>query len=194
MKPPSLLTYLLGNGLVMLGLMLAVAATGYLIWLDSGQAGRWIAGVGLAWLLDQSMQAHDRLRLHRARRRAWESMAARTEPAPPPKPRRHAARQWLGMLLLGLFGLAYAIVMRGTPSYGLGLGCVVAAAGLMLWRLARRRREARAATRPGAAMVTVVVVQRSLLPVPPMTEAYRQLPDYCLRLLLRSYARQQEQE
>ena len=71
-------------------------------------------------------------------------------------------RYWLGMVLLGLFGLTYAVTMQGTPGYGLGLACIAAVFVLALVRSTRRRK----AQQVGGDMVTTVVVRQPLLPVP----------------------------
>lgn len=173
MTPPSVKTRLLGHPVIFIPAMLLAAGS---VWLLIQNHNAWPITAVVCVLANIALKANQARAEYLAWKRAWDVM----EGTPPSRPARVGFASVLGMAIFCLIiavGYAHgapaaiaALVMLMVP--------ILLIAGLRrLWRRTRRHR-------PRDQNMTVsVCVSGPLMPVPTLNEAYRRLPDYCLRVL-----------
>lgn len=175
MNKPPLKTMILGNPIVGLGIYGLGALTLYGWWQN---ADAWPLGLMALVAMSTTARAGEQADAYRNWKRAWDAMG--DDPLPSGRGGR-VGRTIVGLTLIAAF-VWYLASQSDRPGYDLALGWLVLGGVAMLvvailakWRKARR-------ARPIKTTVVTVVVKGPVLRVPTLAEAYRALPDYCLRM------------
>ena len=179
---PGLRTLLFGSYFTAPVIMAGSALYTWHWWAAGGPDNTGLVAIGLFLV---SAKALSKVAAYKRWRADWEAMS------PDAKPKRFkfgagTVAQVLAIILAGIVGL-YASSPDAPPElHGWIVLCAVATLALvalvMAFRLLRRVWPKR---RQRPTPLASVVVQRPVLPVPTIREAYQHLPDYCLQLLKR---------
>lgn len=171
MKQPSPTTYVLASPPVFFG---SWGLTCWLLYQWSLDHGIWPLIVAMGIFLLAVMKADARLKAYKAWQRAWEGL----DGASPRSSRKGAvAATVVVVAVLTIYALAQLPPQTQNATALLG---VMGAAGFFLLRALRRGVGPRPRTRK--AEIVTVVVAAPLFAVPSIAEAYRALPDHCLRM------------
>ncbi len=176
MKQPSAAAYLFGNPLSLLALIIAMLYTGYTALTGTGSG--WLAIAALI-AVGYGANGSRQITAYATWKREWDGMNGK-----PPKQPLYARHPWLRYLLGGGAWLIGAWMALTTTDHGLqwavGLFwlATVLGIGVLLFRAAKRVRRAIPQKQANVAVCMNVPMQSR-----PVSEIYRCLPDYCLRLL-----------
>lgn len=175
MRPPRLQTRILASGPVYVSAWASALFFGYHFW--NGEPVFWALVITVSFLLNV-MRADEQVQAYRTWKRAWDAMGDG------PLLSQRGGR--VGRAVVGLALVAALIVYLSShtdrPGYDLALGWLVLGGIAMLvvailakWRKVRR-------ARPIKTTVVTVVVKGPALRVPTLAEAYRALPEHCMRI------------
>jgi hypothetical protein len=175
MRQPPLQTRILASAPVNLSAWASALFFGYHFW--NGEPVFWALVITVSLLLNV-MRADEQVQAYRTWKRAWDAMG--DDPLPSGRGGR-VGRTLVGLTLIAAF-VWYLASQTGRPGYDLALGWLVLGGVAMLvvailakWRKVRR-------ARPIKATVVTVVVKGPVLRVPTLAEAYRALPEHCMRI------------
>lgn len=171
MKQPSNITYVLASTPVFFG---SWALSCWLLYQWSRDGGIWPLIVAMGLFLLAVMKADEHVKAYKAWQREWEGL----DGASPRSSRKGAVAATVVVVAVPtIYALAQLPPQTQNATALLG---VMGAAGFFLLRALRRGVGPRPRKRK-AELVTIVVTA-PLFPVPSMAEAYRALPDHCLRM------------
>ena len=179
MNRPSTITYLFGN--------MAVAGTSLIATLIGGWG--WLAGfVPLSLVLAGlgvtciCSQARVKITAYRSWRAQWEAL---DDPAPATNTTSRTPVSLVDRILIGVMLACWLLLAIGVKTPQQKTAWIYFTIGLVVYGLVAlvKRVRRRAVTRPEAATPrddnVAICIERPLLPVPNLQDAYLQLPRYC---------------
>lgn len=170
MKQPSPIISILASGPVFFGSWVFAC---WLLYQWSLDGGIWPLIVVMGGLLLAVMKADERMKAYKAWKREWDAMNGQ----PTGLPRGMTTGIWLGIAgIVGCFALAGQPPETQNAVAVLGLLAAIGALGVY-WLKRRTPR-----SRPAKTFAVAVCVTRPVFAVPTLQEAYRALPEHCLRL------------
>lgn len=172
MKPPEWKDAVLGHpaaGLPIVGLSC------FILYLWSNDMALWPAGIGAIISLRAVALASAKRYKYRAWKRAWDSYA--DTPQRRAMPNKHIIGVTLCIVVIGLLMGQPAQVQHAVALLGITAGVAI----LILLGL-RRLAQASGRRRTSRTQTVTICVRRPVFPVPTLEDAFRALPDHCLRM------------